>query len=151
MIREKILNLKLSAGSNVETHCTKCKKILNHTIVAMVGEKIVRVECNTCHGVHNYRPVKPEKAPAAAKTAVPKKASVPRTPKADPVAAAAAEWASLESSMDSSQAIPYDMERTYRLKNLLLHPNFGLGIVQLVMPNKIDVLFQAGKKRLRCG
>jgi hypothetical protein len=150
MTREKILNLKLSAGSNVETHCTKCRKILNHTIVAMVGEKIVRVECNTCHGVHNFRAVKPDKVPAAPKTVL-KKASTPRTPKVDPVAAAAAEWASLESSMDRSLAIQYDMNRTYRIKNLLLHPNFGLGIVQLVMPNKIDVLFQDGKKRLRCG
>jgi hypothetical protein len=58
----------------------------------------------------------------------------------------------LEPVLVSAQAIPYDMNRPFRLKNVLSHPNFGLGIVQLVIPpNKIDVLFQDGKKRLRCG
>jgi hypothetical protein len=131
--------------------CTRCKGVLNHTIVAMVGEKIVRVECSTCHGLHAYHPVKVPKGPAAARDARPKTAA-PRKSKADPEAAARAEWAELRQGMDPTQAIPYDMNRTYRLKNLISHPNFGLGIVQLVIPpNKIDVLFQDGKKRLRCG
>jgi hypothetical protein len=117
----------------------------------MVGEKIVRVECSTCHGLHAYHPVKVPKAPAAAKAAS-KKVAAPRKTKADPEAVARAEWAELESALVSAQAIPYDMDRPFRLKNVLSHPNFGLGIVQLVIPpNKIDVLFQDGKKRLRCG
>jgi hypothetical protein len=54
--------------------------------------------------------------------------------------------------MDQAEAIPYDMNQPFRLKNVLIHPNFGLGIVQLVLPpNKIDVLFRDGRKRLRCG
>jgi len=141
---------QLSAGSIVETRCTRCRKIMNHTIVAMVGEQIVRVECNTCHGVHNYHPVKTAKEPAAAKTTQ-KKVATPRAAKADPAAAAAAEWAALQLDMDPAQAIPYDMNGTYRVKNLLRHPQFGLGIVMLVLPGKIDVLFQEGKKLLRCG
>jgi hypothetical protein len=148
--RENKLNIKLSAGSTVETQCTRCRQLLNHTIVAMVGEKIVRVECNTCHGMHNYRAVKPVKEPAAPRTAI-KKPAAPRKAKADPEAAAIAEWSSLQSGMDADQAIPYDMNRSYRVNNLLNHSTFGLGIVQSVMPNKIDVLFQVGKKRLRCG
>jgi len=140
----------LSAGSTVETRCTRCRAVMNHTIVAMVGEKIVRVECNTCHGMHNYHPVKVAKEPAPPK-ATQKKPAAPRTAKADPAAAAAAQWAGLHAGMDVAQAIPYDMNGTYRINNLLLHPMFGLGIVQLVLPNKIDVLFKEGKKRLRCG
>jgi len=145
------MNRQLSAGNNIETRCTRCNAVLNHTIVAMVGEKIVRVECNTCHGLHAYHPVKVPKGPAAAKTPRTKVAA-PRKTKADPEAAERAEWAGLQPGMDPTQAIPYDMNRTYRLNGLLSHPNFGLGIVQLVIPpNKIDVLFQDGKKRLRCG
>jgi hypothetical protein len=118
----------------------------------MVGEKIVRVECNTCRGVHAYHPVKVPKEPAVRKAAAQKQAAAPRKTKADPEAAARAEWEALQPVMDSALAIPYDMNRTYRVKNLLFHPNFGLGIVQLVLPpNKIEVLFQCGKKRLRCG
>jgi hypothetical protein len=117
----------------------------------MVGEKIVRVECSTCHGVHAYHPVKAPKEPAAAKAAR-TKVTVPRKTKTDPETSARAEWEALQPDLDSSQAIPYDMNRVYHVKNLLSHPNFGLGIVQLVIsPNKIDVLFQDGKKRLRCG
>jgi hypothetical protein len=145
------MSRQLSAGSTIETRCTRCKGVLNHTIVAMVGEKIVRVECSTCHGVHAFHPVKPPKEAATAKAARTKVAA-PRKTKADPDAAARAEWEALQPGLDSSQAIPYDMNRAYRMKNLLSHPNFGLGIVQLVIPpNKIDVLFQDGKKRLRCG
>ena len=145
------MNTRLSAGSIVEARCTRCREVMNHTIVAMVGEKIVRVECNTCHGVHAYHPVKPAKEPVAAKPPQ-RKATAPRTSKTDPAAAAAAEWAALQSGIDSAQAVPYDMNRIYRVNNLLFHPNFGLGIVQRVLPpNKIEVLFQGGKKLLRCG
>jgi hypothetical protein len=143
----------LSAGSIIETHCTRCRTLTNHTIVAMVGEKVVRVECNTCHSNHNYHPVKEPKAPrepAAARTA-PKKAAAPRASRVDPGAAARAEWAALQPGWDPARAIPYDMNRRYRVTDLLRHPLFGLGIVQLALPNKIDVLFQDGKKRLRCG
>ena len=145
------MNTQISAGSIVETRCTKCRKVMNHTIVAMVEEKIVRVECNTCHGIHNYHPLKEKKEPAAPKTTT-KKAATPRKAKADPAASDSAEWATLQPDMNQAQAIPYDMNGTYRAKNLLLHPMFGFGIVQLVLPpNKIEVLFQDGKKRLRCG
>lgn len=141
----------LSAGSTIETRCTRCKAVLNHTIVAMVGEKIVRVECSTCHGLHAYHPVKPVKA-AAAPRADRSGTTAPRKTKADPEAAARAEWEALRPDMDAAQAIPYDMNRPFRVKNVLSHPNFGLGYVQAVIPpNKIDVLFQSGRKRLRCG
>jgi hypothetical protein len=145
------MNKPLSAGSTIETQCTRCKGVLNHTIVAMVGEKIIRVECSTCRGVHAYHPVKAPKEPSATKTAR-TKAMAHRKTKTDPETTARAEWEALQPDMDSAQAIPYDMNGVYHVNNLLSHPIFGLGIVQLVIPpNKIDVLFQGGKKRLRCG
>ncbi len=144
------MNRPLSAGSIVETECTRCRALMNHTIVAMVGEKIVRVECNTCHGTHNYRPAKAPKEPSPAK-APRKTATAPRRVRVDPEGAARAEWAALQPEMDAAQAIPYDMNRTYRANDLLLHPRFGLGIVRVVVQSKMDVLFQEGKKRLRCG
>ncbi len=148
---ENFVKRPLSAGSIIETQCTRCRALMNHTIVAMVGEKIVRVECNTCHGTHNYHPLKAPKETVAAKTPQQKKVAAPRKARVDPEAAARSEWAALQPDMDPAQAIPYDMNRPYRAKNLLLHPQFGLGIVQAVQQNKMDVLFQEGKKRLRCG
>lgn len=124
---------------------------MNHTIVAMVGEKIARVECNTCHGTHAYHPVKVPKVPAAAKVRE-QKETAPRKAKADPEAADREEWAALQPGLDPEQATPYDMDGTYRANSLLLHPVFGLGVVKaLLPPRKVAVLFKDGKKLLRCG
>jgi hypothetical protein len=124
---------------------------MNHTIVAMVGERIARVECNTCHSIHNYHPLKTAKEPFAAKAAL-KKTAAPRKARTDPDAADREEWAALEPGMDPKQAVPYDMNRVYRVDTLLLHPQFGLGIVKaLLPPRKVAVLFRDAKKVLRCG
>ncbi|MGB8933052.1 MAG: hypothetical protein WCC48_17540, partial [Anaeromyxobacteraceae bacterium] len=42
-------------GGEVDALCTKCELVLAHTVIAMVGEVPVKVECNTCHGVHRYK------------------------------------------------------------------------------------------------
>ena len=146
------MSKKPSAGSIVEARCTRCRSILNHTIVAMVGEQIVRVECNTCHGTHNYHPAKedkPARTPAGAGSAA-RKPAAPRASRIDPAAAAREEWAALQ-PMDPAEAVPYDMNVKFRVKNLLKHPTFGIGVVQTVQPNKIEVLFRDGRKLLRCG
>jgi len=46
---------KPAAGEHTACYCTKCKMDLGHTIVAMVGDKIIRVKCRTCGSEHNYR------------------------------------------------------------------------------------------------
>ena len=46
---------KYSAGENIASHCTKCKLVLDHTIVAMDGETIAKVKCKTCGSAHKYR------------------------------------------------------------------------------------------------
>lgn len=143
-----------SAGDIIETNCTKCKALTNHTIVAMVGELIVKVECNVCHSSHKYHP--PKEAKAAKSPAAPRvtrtATGAPRREKKDPAAEAAAQWEALQSSFDPEKAIPYNMNTAYRVKNLVSHPTFGLGVVQQVLaPNKIEVLFQEGRKLLRCG
>lgn len=141
---------KLSAGDIIEANCTRCKSTLNHTIVAMVGERVVKVECNTCHGVHNYRgPV--EKKEKVGSQATPKKPSVPRQLKKDPGLAAIEEWEALKLALNADQAIPYDMNRKFRSNEIINHATFGLGVVKsLIPPNKMEVLFQMGKKMLRC-
>jgi hypothetical protein len=143
-----------NAGDITETNCTKCKALTNHTIVAMVGELIVKVECNICHSNHKYHPPKEARAarapaaPKATRTAV----GAPRRQKKDPAAEAIAAWADLQHSLDPERARPYDMNAVYRVKSLVSHPAFGIGVVQKVLqPNKIEILFQEGLKLLRCG
>ncbi|KAA0893484.1 hypothetical protein [Oryzomonas rubra] len=142
---------KLAAGDCIEARCTRCRAVLNHTIVAMVGEKIIRVECNTCRGMHNYRGEKTTKEPAARTTRT-AAAAAPRKARKDPGAAEREEWESLSPAMEPGRALPYDMNGKFRVNSLVAHPVFGLGVVKVVVtPNKMQVLFQDGKKLLRCG
>jgi hypothetical protein len=135
---------QLSAGDSVESRCTKCRTVMNHTIVAMVDGKPGRVECNTCKGIHNYRP------PVAEKTA--KTPATPRkrtTRKVDPDPAA---WEALSLNNQSGRAADYSMKAEYKLDEIVNHSVFGLGqVVKLVPPNKVEILFQDGRKLLRCG
>lgn len=142
---------KLAAGDFIEARCTRCRALLNHTIVAMVGDKVIRVECNTCRGIHNYHGEKAAKEPAAGR-ATATRAAAPRKERKNPGAAEREEWESLSPAMDPGKALPYDMNGKYRVNNLVAHPVFGLGIVkQVIPPNKMQVLFQDGNKLLRCG
>jgi hypothetical protein len=141
---------KLAAGDNIEARCTRCRTVLNHTIVAMVGERVVRVECNTCRGVHNYSGVKPAAAPAPRASGT-KRGPVSGKARKEPGAAEREEWESLLAAMEGKQPVPYDMNGRFRLNDLVEHAVFGLGIVQLAAgPNKIQVLFRSGRKLLRC-
>ena len=146
---------KLSAGDIIDARCTRCREILNHRIVAMVEDKVVRVECNTCGGVHNYYPpptVKEARAAKAAKEPTAARASTAsRTSKKDPSEADREEWASLRPTMQIDRAQDYEMTGTYRINSLINHSVFGLGVVKLlIVPNKMQVLFQDGIKLLRC-
>jgi hypothetical protein len=146
---------KLSAGDIIEARCTKCREVLNHRIVAMVEGKVVRVECNTCNGVHNYYP-----PPSVKEAKVPRKAAVsktrattavPRSSRKDPAEAEREEWASLSPTFDHEKALPYDMNGRFQVKRLILHPSFGLGVVKaVIVPNKMQILFKDGIKLLRC-
>ncbi|HQB39482.1 MAG TPA: hypothetical protein PL053_09445 [Deltaproteobacteria bacterium] len=145
---------KLNAGDIIEARCTRCRAVLNHCIVAMVGDKVVRVECNTCGGIHNYYPppsAKSEKTSKSASTTSAGKSSAPRAPKKDAAAAEREEWVAQVSGRESSAALAYSMTSRYKKGELVRHPVFGLGIVkQIIVPNKMQVLFQDGCKLLRC-
>lgn len=143
-----MINRKLSAGDIIEARCTRCRQVLNHRIVAMVGEKVVRVECNTCGGTHNYYPPASAKE---AKTSTKTAAVASRSARKDPTEAARNEWHSLNLQLNTESAQPYDMNGKYPLNAIINHPVFGLGVVkQLIAPNKMQVLFRDGTKLLRC-
>lgn len=127
-----------SAGDPIEAKCTKCKKITNHTIVAVTEKGPVKVQCNTCSGQHKYRSAAPVK-----------KAPVRRS--VDPKIAEQKEWGELRPGMNSEQAKDYSMTSAFKTGSLINHPIFGIGLVQrLAGPRKIEVLFEDGKKTMRC-
>lgn len=80
-----------------------------------------------------------------------KKAPVSRTAKPDPTAAEREQWATLRPAMKVERATAYDMDGTYQAKALVNHALFGLGVVTCMAGSrKMEVLFEEGKKLLRC-
>lgn len=128
----------LSAGDAIEARCTKCRKNTKHMIIAMANEGPVKVKCDICDRQHDYRPPTLAKSPARKGAAKSKDADQ-------------REWETLRPGMNPAEAKNYSMNATYKVNSLINHPVFGLGLVMRVSgPQKIEVLFENGKKTMRC-
>ena len=131
---------KYAAGDNIASWCTKCKLSLDHTIVAMDGETVVKVKCRTCGSTHKFR------NPAAAPKVRASKKS------ADGVAPGASgdRWATALAET-KGKSTPYSMDGRYRVGDCILHDRFGKGIVLKLYANKCDVLFEDRERLMASG
>ncbi len=142
----------LKAGGEVDSWCTKCKLVLNHRIIAMVGPNPVRVECSTCGSHHNFRARAPgEKAPSAGTTRVVGSggSSGPRSTR---MTVSKAQQAALEREKTWEKAIAgkgvhdfrqYKVSETVAEGDLVRHTKFGDGVVTRILdPKKVEVLFK---------
>ena len=75
-------------GDLIDDHCPRCKRLMNHAIASFVGDKVVKVVCQTCHSEHPYFEGKErkKKPKATAFDQVLAKASPPADSKKDPTA-----------------------------------------------------------------
>lgn len=148
---------KLTATSEVDAYCTKCKMDLNHRIVAMEGAKIARVECLTCRGQHNYRkPKSGARAPAGKRRGPPP--SRPSTPLARARARASSatqlkqRWEQATVGKPPGDFTAYRIDKVLSAGQLVRHKTFGDGVVsELMEDNKVEVLFEIGAKTLAHG
>lgn len=140
----------IRVGGEVDAFCTKCELNLAHTILAMVGTAIKRVQCNTCNGQHMFRGQQPLQK--ATSFAAPRKAaSAPRaarTPKSEVVVIGFDEQLK---GKDLTRARKYSLRDTYKVDDVVDHPTFGFGIVTAVRVDKVDVTFKADVKTLAHG
>jgi hypothetical protein len=131
----------LRVGGDIDAWCTRCKMNLGHTILALVGTRPARVRCNTCHGEHNYRreggdgPRKGSWEPREARERREARPSV-------------TSWEALLAGKDLSRARKYSAKEKYSADELIQHPSFGIGLVQEVRRDKIQVAFKADVKTL---
>lgn len=134
--------MPLKTGGEVDSACTKCKMTLAHTILAMVGSRPVRVQCNTCGGQHNYRA--PEGTPAPVK---PRAASSGTTKTAERTTKTRVTF---DEALGQRGGLSreYSPKTRYIVDEVLSHPVFGRGFVSAVRNDKIDVTFRAGVKTL---
>lgn len=128
MMISDVPKTRIEVGGSIDSWCGKCKRILAHTIEAMVGDKPARVHCNTCNAQHTYKADEPgssivrKRKPAgfdikkAASTAVPR---------------------------------PYSTHDRYAPGDVVQHAVFGLGVAIAVKDgNKVEVRFEKGPKLL---
>jgi hypothetical protein len=95
--------------------------------------------------------VKPEKVVKSRAAAAPKSPKAARTARSKAVVLEQEQWQVASQDADPTKAVPYSMEGTYKMKGWVSHPLFGFGLVISVAPNKVEILFQDGKKLLRSG
>jgi hypothetical protein len=124
---------KFAVGEIVVSSCVKCKMNLEHSIVAMDGESIVKVKCKSCGSAHKYRD--------------PTNTSPPRsTRKKEEGKTSEVLWEACVAEAQGSECA-YDMAGKYHVGDIVLHATFGKGVVRKVYINKCDVLFK-DKERL---
>ncbi|MGH9481323.1 MAG: hypothetical protein ACRD1L_04440 [Terriglobales bacterium] len=46
-------------GDDTDDYCTRCHRMTNHSVAAMVGDAIASASCRTCAFQHPYRGGKP--------------------------------------------------------------------------------------------
>lgn len=136
----------LTAGSEIDAWCTKCKLDLGHRIVALIEGTPKRVVCLTCNSTHNYRAPKS----AAAKTT--KRVSVTKssTSKAKregatskSAASHAEDWEKRFAGVAETALKRYSMELTFAEGDLIVHKKFGEGYVaQVDDDGKVQVMFR---------
>lgn len=151
----------LRAGGEVDSWCTKCKLVLNHRIIAMVGGTPARVECSTCMSHHNFRARAPgDKAPAATTTrkVASSSSSGPRSTRASVTKAQQAaldrerSWEKAIAGKTVSEFKSYRVDQQFEEGDLIRHKKFGDGVVTRILdPKKVEILFKDEPRTLAQG
>ncbi len=125
--------------------------MLTHRIVAMVGPKPARVQCETCHSQHNFREHPPGEAPAKAGSS-----SAPRPARVSNVTRLEQERRDRENLWERactgrlvSDFIKYNPKESFKIGDLVKHTKFGDGVVLTILDaHKIEILFRDEPRKL---
>lgn len=155
----------LTAGSEIDAWCTRCKMILGHRIVALVRTTPARVICMTCGSEHRYlknapgsQSVAPVKRMADGSISQVGRAGSSSTPRraggttAHKPAAKPNEWEARVLGQAVSSFTRYNMGHRFSPGELVTHPKFGDGyVLEVVDPQKVSIMFRDGPKTLAHG
>jgi hypothetical protein len=158
-------------GGECDAWCTKCKRDTLHNIIALAAGNLIpaRVECRSCHGVHNYAAPKSTPRPKAERSKVsaaprekaPSAGTPTKAPKPSPAATAKAATAARENELRwegfvvRNAAVPeqaYSARSVFAPGDTIRHTNFGLGfVVEKTGDQRIKVLFRDAERTLVTG
>jgi hypothetical protein len=123
--------------------------VLAHVIVAMVGDQIARVKCNTCNGEHAYRP-----PPSASEATAKKRRAERKSSNIERMGARAtpSDYEVLTKGKDLSAAQAYAPSMKLNRDDVVKHPKFGVGLVTEIREGlKAHVAFPEGGRILIYG
>ena len=46
-------------GDDIDDFCVRCKRVMNHAVVSVMGGVAAKVRCRTCHNDHDFRHEQP--------------------------------------------------------------------------------------------
>jgi len=144
----------LSAGSEIDAWCTKCKLDLGHRIIAMVENRPKRVVCQTCGSQHNYRA--PKSVDAGVRIRRTSKAPPSRSPSSRAKAEAEndrqVEWERRIAGNTLDSFKRYTIDTVFSPDDLVTHKKFGEGyVVDVLDPKKVTIMFKDGLRTLAQG
>ncbi len=120
--------------------CKKCDIDRYHRVLAHTTETSAKIECEVCNGRKTYNLPKAGAAARKAKSDV-GRAAVRKT-------AHTGEYEVRNKNKMSTEATPFSVRTKYVENQKIMHPKFGLGFVQKVYNEKIDVIFSDEVKSL---
>ena len=126
-----------AVAKNVYHPCSKCETERYHRVLAHLSPTEARLECEVCG---SKRKLKIGKTVTTKKTGTKK----PRTkgPSHTEV------WKELKEKYSDLDPEVYSVRGSFREQTLIDHPSFGIGVVTIAMPSKIEVCFEEGIKTL---
>jgi len=146
----------LKTGGEVDSWCTKCKMVLNHRIIAMVGPKPVKVECSTCMSHHNFRQFAPGDVPAKGVKLIGGPARPARVSNVTRLEQERREreqqWERAIAGKAMGDFTRYNVSAMFEQGQLVRHTKFGDGVVTRILDaNKVEVLFKDEPRTLAQG
>lgn len=133
-------------GDEIEFYCSKCKLNLRGNVGAMAEGNVQKVTCRTCHFTVDY---KPEMSEAERRAKLMKKAfalrgrrrqqKVPQAkilPSSSGSGDLTRRWREQTEELSFTDAVRYDATECYEVRDVVLHREHGLGIVQQVLHEK---------------
>ncbi len=124
------------------TFCKKCDADRYHRVLAHTSSTTAKIDCEVCHSRKTYSLPKTGSASPSAKRLS------GQSPVARKTTSHTGEYEVRMQNMQSKDAMPFSIKNKYEENQKISHVKFGIGFVQKVYSDKIDVIFSDEVKSL---
>ena len=146
-------------GDEIDIRCRFCRLNLNGTVSALVDGAIAKVKCRTCGHFQDYKEPVPEIDRRAKLVKKAMRLAERRTRQSSPAEPARAAdlspeevmrrlWDEATGDVNPLKVAVYSPHKTFKERDILTHPKYGMGVIQEVVEGSVVVLFREGFQHL---